>query len=123
MSNIKFCGGCDNIMYKQIDDDNNLFNVCKVCLNKEAYNPSDKESLYENKKSINLSDIINKNKFILNDNTLSTLDNPVNITCPNKDCSTNTDGEKFSIISLKYDLLNLKFIYKCKTCNQSWLNK
>lgn len=122
MSKIKFCDACDNIMYKQIDEKNKLFDVCKVCLNFEE-SKDELDSLYENKKKINLEEIINKNKFILEDNTLSVIENPINIICPNIDCKTNTENESFSLISLKYDLSNLKFIYKCKTCNQSWLNK
>lgn len=119
---MKFCDACDNMMYKQINDENKLFNVCKVCLNIEE-NKDELDSLYENKKEINLEEIINRNKFILEDNTLSVIENPINIICPNKECNTNTKNEPFSLISLKYDITNLKFIYKCKTCNQSWLNK
>ena len=101
---------------------NSLFNVCKVCLNTEKINLED-SSIYENKKNINSSDIINKNMFILNDTTLSTTINPENIKCPNEECKTNTENEEFSFISIKYDISDMKFIYKCKTCNQSWLNK
>jgi len=121
MSKIKYCGGCDNIMYKHIDDENNLFNVCKVCLNIEKIDLDD--SILENKKEIDVSNIINKNSFILNDNTLLITTNPKNIKCPNEICKTNTTEEIFSFISIKYDISDMKFIYKCKTCNQSWLNK
>ena len=45
MSKIQFCDACDNIMYKQIDDKNKLFNVCKVCLNiEESKDDSSNES-------------------------------------------------------------------------------
>lgn len=120
MNSIQFCDDCDNIMYKHINDDNKLFNVCKVCLNMKEINLDN--YIYENKKEIDSSEIINKNQFILNDNTLSTTTNPKNIKCPNKDCETNTDKIEFSFISIKYDISNMKFIYKCKTCNQCWLN-
>ena len=95
MDSIQFCDDCDNIMYKHINDDNKLFNVCKVCLNMKEIDLDN--YIYENKKHIDSSEIINKNQFILNDNTLSTTTNPKNIICPNKDCETNTDKTELPV--------------------------
>ena len=117
---INFCENCNNIMYTYTDDKDKLFNGCKVCLTVKEANI---DKLKTTQKELDLSTIINRNPYLLDDNTLSVTSNPKNIKCPNEECLTNTDNKEiFSFISYKYDVDNLKFLYKCTTCNHSWTN-
>lgn len=117
---ITFCENCNNIMYTYTTEDNKLFNGCKVCLSiKEKDNM---DQLVNIKQNIDISSIIDKNPYILEDPTLSITKNPKNINCPNDECVTNNSAKKFSFISYKYDINNLKFLYKCTSCNHSWTN-
>ena len=116
---ITFCENCNNIMYTYIDEKNKLFNGCKVCLTVKEAKISKLKTM---KEDVDLSTIINRNPYLLDDNTLSITENPKNINCPNEDCKTNTSNEKFSFISYKYNVNELKFLYKCISCNHSWTN-
>jgi len=117
---ITFCDNCNNIMYTYINKEDKLYNGCKVCLTINEVNNIDK--LTTTKQKIDISTIINRTPYILDDNTLSITENPQNINCPNDDCKTNTASKKFSFISYKYNIDDLKFLYKCTTCNHSWTN-
>tara|TARA_Y100000591_G_C21682664_1_gene618917 strand:- start:173 stop:565 length:393 start_codon:yes stop_codon:yes gene_type:complete len=116
---INFCENCNNIMYTYIDDENKLFNGCKVCLTVKEASIS---KLQTTKEDVDIGTIINRNPYLLDDNTLSITENPKNIVCPNEDCETNTNNDDFSFISYKYNTKELKFLYKCTTCNHSWTN-
>mgnify|MGYP001319489310 FL=1 len=50
------------------------------------------------------------------------LKNNENITCPNDECLTNNEGIEKSFKYIKYDEDQLKFMYVCETCGQSWTN-
>ncbi len=117
---ITFCENCNNLMHTYIDEKNNVFNGCKVCLTITEADNIDK--LINTKKKVDISNIINRNPYLLEDPTLSITKNPENVKCPNDDCSTNNSKKKFSFISYKYDVNELKFLYKCTTCNHSWTN-
>ena len=117
---ITFCNNCNNIMYTYINEEDKLYNGCKVCLTINEVTNLDKITITQ--KPIDISTIINRNPYILEDNTLSLTENPPNINCPNDDCKTNTSSKKFSFISYKYNIDDLKFLYKCTTCTHSWTN-
>ena len=106
---ITFCENCNNLMYTYINEDNQLFNGCKVCLTIKEANNIDK--LVTKKQTIDISNIIDRNPYILEDPTLSITKNPQNISCPNDECETNHSGKKFSFISYKYNVNDLKFLY------------
>ena len=106
-------------MYTYIDDKNKLFNGCKVCLTVKEAKTSELKTM---KEDVDLSTIINRNPYLLDDNTLSITENP-KYNLSNEDCKTNTSKEKFSFISYKYNVNELKFLYKCISCNHSWTNK
>ena len=57
------------------------------------------------------------NEFTKEDPTLPHIDT---IPCPNKGCDTNTKGKPRDIIYLKYDPVNLKFLYICNVCDTQW---
>jgi DNA-directed RNA polymerase subunit M/transcription elongation factor TFIIS len=52
-----------------------------------------------------------------------TLPHVNSIKCPNSGCESNTSGKERDVIYLKYDAVNLKFIYICNVCNTQWRSK
>jgi DNA-directed RNA polymerase subunit M/transcription elongation factor TFIIS len=45
------------------------------------------------------------------------------IKCPNGECQTNTSGKERDVIYLKYDAVNMKFLYICTVCETQWRSK
>ena len=63
----------------------------------------------------NYSNVINKyTKF---DPTLPRINK---ILCPNSDCATNTKDVEREIIYIRYDDVNMKYVYLCSTCDHVW---
>ena len=66
-------------------------------------------------------------KILLNEFTRSdpTLPHTDIIKCPNSECDSNKGGAKRDIIFMKYDQINLKFLYLCnvKGCGHQWRSK
>jgi len=115
-----FCSKCSNMYYIRInsDDPNKLVYYCRNCGNE------DKSLAIENvcvsktqikKDEQSFTYIINK--FTKLDPTLPRINN---ILCPNPDCSTNTNDESREIIYIRYDDVNMKYIYLCSTCDTVW---
>jgi DNA-directed RNA polymerase subunit M/transcription elongation factor TFIIS len=58
------------------------------------------------------------NEFTKEDPTLPRVSN---ILCPNGDCLTNkTENENREIIYIRYDDINMKYVYLCSTCDIVW---
>jgi len=66
-------------------------------------------------------------KILLNEFTRSdpTLPHTDIIKCPNPECGSNKGGATRDIIFMKYDQVNLKFLYLCnvKGCGHQWRSK
>jgi hypothetical protein len=60
------------------------------------------------------------NEFTKNDPTLPHVNT---IKCPNLGCETNTSGKEKDVIYLKYDAINMKFLYICNVCDAQWRSK
>jgi len=117
--NSNICKNCDNFMFTYTDADKNLFNYCKKCGNK---NKIDEKCIYKTTYDLNLGEILNKNTNILNDQTLPIIKNNINIKCPNDECVSNIKKKSSNVKYLKYDIKNMKYIYICNHCKQSWTN-
>jgi len=115
---MNFCKQCDNLYYTKIQDENQnkLILYCKQCGD-------------ENSELTNSNIISNKNttqKYIINEFTKldPTLPHITNIPCPNENCKTNTEQHPKDVIYIKYNELEMKYIYLCTVCNTNWeLNK
>ena len=117
--NSNICKNCDNFMFTYTDTENNLFNYCKKCGNK---NIIDKKCIYKTTHELNLGEILNKNKNILNDETLPIIiKKNTNIKCPNVECESNKN-KSLNIKYIKYDTDEMKYIYLCNHCEQKWTN-
>ena len=43
------------------------------------------------------------------------------IKCPNSNCKSNTDDdEKREVIYIRYDDINIKYMYLCAVCDTTW---
>jgi len=115
-----FCSNCKNMYYIKIDEDNpnSLLYYCRNCGNEDSLITEDnicvsKTQIKKGEKSF--SHFINK--YTKLDPTLPRVNN---ILCPNKDCLTNTKNEAREIIYIRYDDLNVNYVYLCSTCDTTW---
>jgi DNA-directed RNA polymerase subunit M/transcription elongation factor TFIIS len=106
--------------YIKIDEDNpnSLLYYCRNCGNEDSLITEDnicvsKTQIKKGEKSF--SHFINK--YTKLDPTLPRVNN---ILCPNKDCPTNTKNEAREIIYIRYDDLNINYVYLCSTCDTTW---
>jgi DNA-directed RNA polymerase subunit M/transcription elongation factor TFIIS len=115
-----FCSKCQNMYYISIDpkNTNKLVYYCRNC------GHSDESLSVENvsvsrmqlkKSEQEFSHIINK--YTKLDPTLPRVNK---ILCPNSDCRTNTSDEPREIIYIRYDDVNMKYVYLCSTCDTVW---
>ena len=115
---MNFCNNCDNMYYiKLSDDEQNLINYCRNCGNTDVV---------EKEKCV-LKDYFNNNKNIIDINKYTKMDVTLPrinyIKCPNAECLSNKldfDTNKREIIYIRYDNIELKFIYLCSHCDYNW---
>ena len=130
---MKFCSECDNMYYIKIngEDENSLIYYCRFC-GHEDNEPAENGVVVlrtDYKKSEQqFSHMINR--YIKHDNTLPRI---TNMKCPNESCgkkesesaasasaSASASAEDSSIIYLRYDDDNMKYLYICENCNTTW---
>lgn len=121
---MKFCDVCNNMLYVGVEKDEHtekkmLSHYCKTCGFKSLEtNAKSILVLDDNKVSdrIKYSQYVNKN--IKYDPCLPRVKN---ITCPSESCSkpANKDNE---VIYIKYDSVNMKYVYYCCHCDHFWTN-
>lgn len=115
-----FCNVCSNMYYIRIDSENlnKLIYYCRNCGNEDNLLTVDNVSVSKTqvkKSDQKFSHIINK--YTKLDPTLPRVNK---ILCPNADCDTNTHSAPREIIYIRYDDINMKYIYLCSTCDKVW---
>ena len=115
-----FCIQCQNMYYISIDpdDSNKLVYYCRNCGNKDSTLSVENVTVSKvqlKKSEQEFSHIINK--YTKLDPTLPRKNN---ILCPNPECSTNKEDTPKEIIYIRYDDINMKFVYLCSTCDTVW---
>ena len=125
-----FCQECDNMYYIKIhgDDSNQLTYYCRNCGFED--NTITKDNICVSNTQLHKES--QQFNHIINDYTKydPTLPHISNIDCPNGDCICNKptnddmddDTVKNDIIYIRYDDINMKYIYICNHCGQKWLN-
>ena len=121
---MNFCTECGNMLYIKISqtEEKNLIYYCRKC---------GFEKININEDNICVSKIFltkQKNKVMINEFTKldPTLPRITNIKCPSLNCPSNTEegAPPAEIIYLRYDDINMKFVYLCSVCDTTWkLNK
>jgi len=115
-----FCNVCNNMYYIRIDSENTnkLIYYCRNCGNEDGVLTVDNVSVSKTnikKNEQSFSHIINK--YTKLDPTLPRLNK---ILCPNSECDTNTHSVPREIIYIRYDDVNMKYIYMCSSCDNVW---
>ena len=115
-----FCNKCENMYYIRIDteDPNKLVYYCRNCGNEENSLTTENTCVLKTqlkKGQQNFTHIINR--YTKLDPTLPRINR---ILCPNAECKTNTEDEPREIIYMRYDEVNMKYIYLCSTCDVVW---
>lgn len=115
-----FCENCDNMYYLKIADDNenNLIYYCRNCGNEDTKLTS--SIICVSKTQIKRSE--QKYSHIINEYTKMdpTLPRINTIRCPNQMCQSNKDEIKREVIYIRYDDINMKYIYLCAVCDTMW---
>jgi DNA-directed RNA polymerase subunit M/transcription elongation factor TFIIS len=123
---MKFCNDCDNMLYIRLlkEDSNKLIYYCRNCGNTD-------DEINKDNICVSNTDISIKDKAYLNDiNEYTKLDPTLprtqNIKCPNQSCPSNQKSDdtshshKNEIIYLRYDDVNLNYVYICSQCDTIW---
>jgi DNA-directed RNA polymerase subunit M/transcription elongation factor TFIIS len=127
-----FCAKCDNMYRTKLseDDPNKLVLYCRNCGHEDAELAM---SMTVVSKTVVRKNHTNFNQFI---NPYTKLDPSLphfrNIQCPNKDCvvyggagdaggvGAGGGAPEQDVISIRYDHVNLKYIYLCTHCDTTW---
>ena len=122
---MKFCNSCENMLYIRLlkEDSNNLVYYCRNC--GETY-----DEINETNICVIDSNLNNKTtSYLQNINEYTKLDPTLprsqSIKCPNQNCLSklpDDDSNKLNneVIYLRYDDINLKYIYICSHCDTIW---
>jgi DNA-directed RNA polymerase subunit M/transcription elongation factor TFIIS len=96
-----------------------LYNGCKACGSTEKIEKTSKH-IYNNNNTLTVDkgSIINSNPYITHDITLPKITKNKNIKCNNELCTI----EETDITYIKYDSINMKYIYICNHCGSKWKN-
>ena len=116
---MKFCSLCDNMLYLNILDENVIKFSCRHCGYEEEdanFDPCLYRLSYSKENPLYYKSLVNK--YSIYDPTLP---HTKNIQCPNKDCESNLKEQKEQdVLYIKYDKVNLKYIYMCVNCLIVW---
>ena len=115
-----FCSQCQNMYYISIDSENpnKLLYYCRNCGHEDTTLTVDNVSVSKTtltRSEQKFSHIINK--YTKLDPTLPRVSN---ILCPNADCLTNKEDVPREIIYIRYDNVNMKYVYLCSECDVVW---
>ena len=125
-----FCDKCDNMYYISIssENENKMSYYCRNCGNED--DNISKESICVSRTQLKktkqtYNHIINK--YTKLDPTLPRINT---IRCPNSECSSNVESSdndndkdnKREVIYMRYDDVNMHYIYLCSTCDMVWKN-
>jgi len=114
-----FCSECSNMYYIRISSDNpnKLIYYCRNCGHEDSELNVDNLTITNTQFKKATSQVTYINKYTKLDPTLPRINN---ILCPNAECLTNTKNEPREIIYIRYDDVNMKYIYLCSSCNTVW---
>jgi len=118
-SNLRFCPVCENYLYTDVDAESlDLFRVCRKCGHKEKDTKGGlvTEMMIQQQSAEGYKILLNE--FTRKDPRLPHIRK--NITCPNVSCDSNKGGKDPDVIYIKYDAVNLLYLYICDICGEKW---
>jgi hypothetical protein len=118
---MNFCTTCNNYLYIDLDEERNLVRYCKNCGYKKIEKKEDGSILVIDDNKIDNTTRFSQylNKHIKHDHTLPRVNN---IPCTNPSCTKKPDEDN-EVIYLKYDFINMKYLYYCCKCDEYFRNK
>jgi DNA-directed RNA polymerase subunit M/transcription elongation factor TFIIS len=123
MKDTDFCTYCGYYLYLS-QSDGVLTRVCRNCSFEEKKDDGRLilEINLKEKKSEGYKILMNE--FTQQDPTLPHVDT---IKCPNMGCKSNIEdgggGVKKDVIYIKFDAVNMKYLYICNVCDTQWRSK
>jgi DNA-directed RNA polymerase subunit M/transcription elongation factor TFIIS len=122
MSTLKFCPTCNYYLYLDAPSEagSPLRRLCRNCgfAQIEEGGGLITETKLQEKVAEGYKVLLNE--FTRLDPTLPHVDN---IKCKNATCDSNTKGTKPDVIYIKYDGVNMKFLYICNVCKEQWRSR
>lgn len=119
MKESDFCPTCKYYLYLD-QNDKTLRRICRNCGYQEENNKGGLILEIDLKEKTSEGYKILMNEFTKQDPTLPHVST---IKCPNSACASNTSGKEKDVIYLKYDAINMKFLYICNVCDTQWRSK
>jgi DNA-directed RNA polymerase subunit M/transcription elongation factor TFIIS len=115
---MKFCKKCDNMYYMKLSPDETAKIVlyCRKCGDEDDNATGDACIISTKIGNIDES-MLHVNKYTKYDPTLPHTDT---IHCPNDDCLSNKGTTPRDVLYLRYDDINLKYVYLCSICDSVW---
>ena len=116
-----FCSVCQNMYYIKINDRGELAYYCRNCGNDQTdFNGSIvtvSELIVDQQQTQSYAHLINQ--YTKYDPTLPRTNT---MPCPNSACTEKHDkaGTKPEIVYVRYDSVNLKYVYICCDCDTVW---
>lgn len=106
------------MLYEQLSTDNTLLNVCKNCGNAQRVDTSETASCVMENNYADDSTLYKQfmNRHMHDDPTLPRVSN---IECVNREC-TRKDTQTNDVVYVKYDAINVRFLYQCGHCAAFW---
>lgn len=118
---MRFCKFCDNMLYADITTEKDLKFYCKNCQNEEILKKEDNSIciIDDNKLTDDVKYKQYVNKYIGFDKTLPRVNN---IECPwySEGKCNKPDDKDNEVIYIKYDFINMKYMYHCCYCKNFW---
>lgn len=116
-SSLKYCSVCENYLYMQVDGESQeLRRMCRKCgFKEESPGGLVMEMMIQQRSTEGYKILLNE--FTRKDPRLPHIRK--NITCPNTACESN-HGKEPDVIYIKYDVINLMYLYICDICGDQW---
>lgn len=115
---MKFCNICNNVFFIKINEEKDMVYFCKNCGNEEVQKKENGSICIIDENKINDVSKYSQymNRYLKYDPTLPRVSN---IQCPNASCSKDPQAQN-EVIFLKYDYVNMKYLYHCCHCEHFW---
>lgn len=117
---MKVCSACGNMFVMRLQPNGDLFWNCLSCGIQEKQEGGCLLMETRVQEKANEGYKILLNEYTRQDPTLPHVDN---IKCPNAECPSNTGGGARDVIYMKYDPVNMKFVYVCNKCPMTWRSR
>lgn len=120
MSSLVFCDNCENNMILKIKHENNKQTIQYHCNNCGFIKKNiDNKCILKHDYNLQQLHVLDKNvKYMANDPSNPRVNN---IPCPNTNCESHKT-QQYDIVYISINNVDMKFLYLCNDCKQTWTN-